>query len=255
MMKMLYDGSFNGLLTAIFLSFEYKLQDCSIELASSYRQGMFDSVHHVTTDQAKSTRVWNGLQAKVSNHARREFYYTFLSGLPGIEDALLSYIQYAFRSSVSIEKNFANSVVNVISQTAHSVHREKHRMEAFVRFVRLEDDLYCSVVSPDFNVLPLIAPHFQDRYADQQWVIFDRDRRYGIYHDPQTRLVSEVTVATSPVDQVLPSSVHEEEAHYQALWRGYFDHINIQERKNLKLHIRHIPKRYWADLTEKVIGA
>jgi hypothetical protein len=29
------------------------------------------------------------------------------------------------------------------------------------------------------------------------------------------------------------------------------DHTNIKERKNDKLHVQHVPKRYWKYLTEK----
>ncbi|RAV98461.1 TIGR03915 family putative DNA repair protein [Pseudochryseolinea flava] len=254
MTTLLYDGSFNGLLTAIFIAFEYKMYDCSIDTKERYQATMFDSPETVMTDKLKAQRVWEGLCKKVSNHARREFYYAFLSGLPGIEDTLLAYVRYAFQNNSTIEKNFANSVVNMVSQTAHSVHREKHRMEAFVRFIRLQDDLYCAFISPDFNVLPLVASHFQDRYADQHWLIYDRDRDYGIHHDPQTRLVSDVIIEKSTADTSLSTTVHEEEVAYQTLWRSYFDHVNIQERRNIKLHLRHVPKRYWADLTEKTAG-
>jgi len=249
MTTLLYDGSFNGLLTAIFETFEYKHTAVKIEKQHAHRPGIFDSVQLVISDEMKAKRVWRGLQTRLSYTGRREFYYTFLSELPGIEGALLAYVQYAYRSVTNIEKNFANPVVNMISQTAHSVHREKHRMEAFVRFMRLEDDLYCAFVSPDFNVLPLIAPHFQDRYADQHWLIYDKDRKFGIHHDAESRVVSEVAV--DGLGEGPAPMVHEDEVAYQSLWRSYFDHVNIQERKNIKLHVRHMPKRYWADLTEK----
>ena len=35
------------------------------------------------------------------------------------------------------------------------------------------------------------------------------------------------------------------------MWKDYFDSTNIKERKNMKLHIRHVPKRYWKYLSEK----
>ena len=36
---------------------------------------------------------------------------------------------------------------------------------------------------PDFNVLPLIRKHFLKRYADQQWIIYDLKRDYGLYYN------------------------------------------------------------------------
>ena len=38
---------------------------------------------------------------------------------------------------------------------------------------------------------------------------------------------------------------------YQQLWCTYFDSVNITARKNMKLYIQHMPKRYWRYLTEK----
>ena len=43
----------------------------------------------------------------------------------------------------------------------------------------------------------------------------------------------------------------EQEDLYQSLWQTYFDHVNIKARKNMKLHIQHMPKRYWKYLVEK----
>ncbi len=44
----------------------------------------------------------------------------------------------------------------------------------------------------------------------------------------------------------------EQEKLYATLWKDYFKNTNIKERKNLKLHIQHVPKRYWRYLTEKM---
>lgn len=44
---------------------------------------------------------------------------------------------------------------------------------------------------------------------------------------------------------------HADETLYQTLWKDYFKHVNIIERKNTKLHVQHVTKRYWKHLTEK----
>lgn len=38
---------------------------------------------------------------------------------------------------------------------------------------------------------------------------------------------------------------------YQMLWQKYFNNTNIAARKNIKLHIQHVPKQYREYLTEK----
>ena len=42
-----------------------------------------------------------------------------------------------------------------------------------------------------------------------------------------------------------------EEAQYETLWKDYFKSTNIEERVNMALHIKHVPKRYWKYLSEK----
>ena len=107
----------------------------------------------------------------------------FLSELPGIENTMLRFIQYVIKSANSVERNFSNKDVLMITQTAKKVDREKHRMEAFIRFQKTKDELYYAIVQPDFNVLPLIIKHFKDRYADQRWLVYDVRRKYGLYYD------------------------------------------------------------------------
>ncbi|MDQ2751942.1 MAG: TIGR03915 family putative DNA repair protein, partial [Bacteroidota bacterium] len=124
-------------------------------------------------------------------------------------------------------------------------------MEAFVRFQLTKDGLYYAVIEPDYNVLPLLVSHYKNRYADQRWLIYDGKRKWGIYYD--LKMVESVELLFN--DEVKGSGLQiafgEEEALYQSLWKTYFGSVNIKARKNTKLHIQHIPKRYWKHLTEK----
>lgn len=60
---------------------------------------------------------------------------------------------------------------------------------------------FLSLVRPDFNVLPLIQPHFKRRYQDQRWLIYDEKRKFGIYYD--LREIHEVSLEASEVDRNL----------------------------------------------------
>lgn len=58
MTTLLYDGSFDGLFTAIFEVFEYRYKD--VEIASSERfhqENIFAEIHEVITQPDKSERV------------------------------------------------------------------------------------------------------------------------------------------------------------------------------------------------------
>ena len=247
-----YDGTFEGLLTVVFEAFERKAWPTAIEQEHLAQPIMFGQTIAVATDEEKVSRVWKGLQKKLSAGALKALYHTFLWEQPGFEMLIFSYIKLAFESQQSIEDNYAASCVLQVQQVAKQMFREKHRMEAFVRFQKTADDLYFATISPDFNVLPLIIQHFEKRYADQRWTIYDTKRGCGAYYDLHSvTLVSLDLPAGHRRASLKGDLLAEEEDKYKQLWQVYFDHVNIPERKNPKLHLRHVPKRYWKYLSEK----
>jgi probable DNA metabolism protein len=150
----------------------------------------------------------------------------------------------------SVENSYGHFAVLRVSQISKMVSRERHRMEAFVRFSLTTDGIYFATIEPDYNVIPVLVRHFKNRYADQKWIIYDTKRKYGIYYDLST--VTEIELHFSEeFREQSPLVFSESEEIYQALWRDYFKHTNIPARKNTKLHIRHVPKRYWKLLVEK----
>lgn len=247
-----YDGSFEGLLSAVFEIYEYKIQEAFICKNDGAPGSLFGTIHQTTTNEQKANRVLKKLKDKLTNNAIMQFYKTFLSEIKDIENVLLHYIQYALQSKLSIENDFGNPDVLVLQQTSRKVDREKHRMKAFVRFQCTKDQLYYAIIQPDYNVLPLILNHFKDRYADQRWLIYDGLRKFGLYYDLEK--VEEVSMQFETdlnSKEQLKAIYDEKEELYQSLWQNYFQSVNIKARKNMKLHIQHMPRRYWKGLVEK----
>ena len=251
MTQLIYDGTMAGFLTAVFDVYELRLGEVRISRSETLLPDAFSAQRTIVTDALKARRVWKGLGNKVGQEAQQQCYQCFLSGLPGIEDTLMRYLQYIFSSTENTAIDFGNAAVLEVAQTARKVWREKHRMEAFVRFRQLKDGLYYAAVEPDYNVLPLILPHFKSRYADMDWLIYDSKRRYGIYYNKEKEMVSEITLEWKE-DSMSDENIYDEnEERYQVLWKDYFRHTGIPARKNPKLHVKHIPERYWRFLTEK----
>ena len=67
MTTLLYDGSFEGLLTAVFEVFEYKFSPAEIISKEKYSsENMFSELHEVLTSKEKSERVLKKLEVKQS---------------------------------------------------------------------------------------------------------------------------------------------------------------------------------------------
>ncbi|MBU2927166.1 TIGR03915 family putative DNA repair protein [Winogradskyella psychrotolerans] len=250
--NLIYDGTFDGFLSVVFYVFEHKLKTVTIQNESTVQQGLFSVNETIPVDETKANRVWNGIKSKCSTQSRYQLYYAFLSEQIGVEDLLLDYIQYVFSQSKKVDKDYSHPSILKIAQIAKYVGREKHRMEAFVRFKLTQDDIYFANIEPDFNVLPLIEKHFKNRYADQKWVIYDIKRNYGLFYDlEKVELINMDFPENFNFTKTDDAFFASQEFEFQKLWQDYFKATNIESRKNMKLHIRHIPKRYWKYLSEK----
>lgn len=251
MTTLLYDGSFDGLFTAVFEVFEYRYKDVEIVGRENFHQeNIFAEIHKVITQPEKSERVLNKLEQNIGKPGIYQLLKVFLSEDPELENLILSAVKQSIKHpGQNILENFADSDILKISKICKSVDRERHRMTAFVRFEKMQDDVYFSKIDPDFNVLPLIRKHFHNRYQDQKWMIYDLRRNYGLLYDLND---SEFFYPDEKIDlNHYQQKFHDEEKSYQVLWQRYFTKTNIVERKNMKLHIQHVPKRYWKYLTEK----
>lgn len=247
-----YDSTFDGFLTCVFHVYDLKLKQVSFQRNNQVQESLFGKNTEIITDLEKADRVWRGIKNKLTARGSLRLYYAFLSEQVQIESLLLSYIQQAFKSTIPLDSDYGNEMVLKISQIAKSVGREKHRMEAFVRFKLTKDDIYFANIEPDFDVLPLISEHFKSRYADQKWIIYDLKRQYGLYYDLSTVEMMNLTLPENfDPTQTTSEYFTLSEMEFQTLWQNYFQSTNIAARRNTKLHIQHVPKRYWKYLSEK----
>jgi len=249
-----YDSTFEGFLTAVFEIFEFKYSNPKIIKNDDAQQNLFAKPIEIITDIVKSDRVIKKLNTQLGTDGVRSLIYAFLSEKNEIEDVLFNVINYAVENPTqNVLKDFANDSVLQISQLTKSIGREKHRMEAFIRFELLKDGIYFAKIEPDFDVLTLIIRHFKNRYQDQKWLIYDLRRKYGVYYDLKTVEIVSMDLDIKLLENKSNDVFSDSEIEYQKLWWEYFDHTNIKERKNTKLHLQHVPKRYWKYLTEKKI--
>ena len=259
----LYEPSFEGWLSAVFYVYEHKLHhNPALKLVAqdSYVPSLIDHCVTVPVNAEKAERVLVKLGQLIGRSGIRQILWGLLSEKDNIGSTLFRVVKYAIDyPNRQIMQDLGNMDVLELAQTVKSVGREKHRMEAFVRFEHTKEDIYFARVEPDFNVLPLIGEHFRQRYQDQHWAIYDLRRGYGIYYDMSQstpRAPAALLMISDLDDSVLhdPSSVHsEDEQRYQRFWQGYFTNVNIKERKNPKLHKQYLPQRYWKYLSEKQV--
>ena len=268
----IFDNTFDGLLTAVFDSF-FLHQQPEMLLAEGEQLPLFaDEPHRVVTDTAKAERVWKGLEKHLSKEGLHMITVSWLSEERALNQPLYNFIckvfrphplsrspkgeGESFRGCLDISQNASDEDVLAVRNTCRRVLHEQLRMKQFIRFQKAKDGTYLGVVSPDHNVLPLITNHFQDRFNDQPWLIYDAKRHYGYYYDGKTVIhvvfEDEASVPFDLSNGKLDANVlSENDQLFQDLWRTYFKAICIKERMNPKKQLSDMPRRYWKYMTEK----
>lgn len=241
-----YDGTFDGLLSAVFYVYAQKLahRDVQILPMDAPLPWFADSVA-VPTDEEHAARVFARLRDRLSRRDMTSLFYGFLSADPAMPDTFLYLVARIVGEKYNPLLDYGDAQVVRWMQWAKQVGREKHHMEAFVRFEALASDLYMARIAPRYDILPLIAPHFTRRYAAQSFAIYDTTRAYGIlWQDKALHTIHELD------EQAMAAQHHPDERFYQTLWRQYFQSAAIASRANPRLQRQHMPRRYWPYLTE-----
>lgn len=265
MQTFLYDGSWPGVLCALFAAL-HALREApegprpriaaGVE-GGNAPAGLFEDAVPVATDEALAERVREGLRRRGTPRTPERLYRAFLSEADGVEDVLLAYVEALRDGGRAVEEDVLVPPVGAVDRLARMVGREVHRMHAFVRFeaheagardgASSEASVWRAVVEPVCDVLPLLGDHFTARYPAQRWLILDARRRRMLYWDRRDlRLLSAPALA----EDAAPLRPAPEEALYQRLWQAYFTAVDIPARRNPTLQQRHLPLRYRKHLTE-----
>lgn len=128
--------------------------------------------------------------------------------------------------------------------------RDIHKMEAFVRFRRVDIDTvkntdaaeieresYVAWFEPDHLILPLAAPFFVNRFHTMSWSILTPDL---CAHWDGSQLYYTEGIAK-------PAALEDE---LEELWRQYYASIFNPARLKLKAMQSEMPKKYWKNLPE-----
>jgi probable DNA metabolism protein len=246
-----YDCSFEGLLTCVFDSFYRTEVPLRIQAGEDVIP-LFWENFNVITDPKKADRVITGLKKLLSPSALRMLFVCFLSESSRTDWMIFNYIRKTFQAKASIELNFADRDVLELSKIYKKVGREAERMRQFIRFQKTKDDIFFAYIEPLYNVLPLTVDFFEDRFADQQWIIYDAKREYGYYYNlEKTEEVRFNQFVLPSSGKLAPEQLDADELDFRQLWKDYLQSVTIKERVNLKLQRQFMPKRFWKHLTEK----
>ena len=243
MLKLVYEDSFEGFLTAIYYAFYSKEDIISIDTNSYDDIDMLTTVKYLETDLEKYKKVKTAIVTKIDPLALSKIYSLYLSSNKNKGIICYKYLKTAFKIGSDIHKHLYLDVVREIDLIERRVSLEAHRFTGFVRFSLINNKFLYSPIEPDNNILELISPHFQRRFSNEYWIIHDIKRNIASVYNKVSWEITEMN------DDIY-NSLKNYNDEFEDLWKNYFVSITIKERANPKLQKTMMPKRYWKNLTE-----
>lgn len=236
-----YDGSFDGLLTVIFIAYKDRKNN---ELRIIVKTGQlllgFDDIN-VITNFSKARRVEKAICDKLSQNFLNNIQTCFLSCDKNKDIVIVHTVYKALKQGEEI-LNSLDEHAFYVNKLVKKVLNERHRYLGVLRFKEVKDGTMFSTIEPKNNVLPILLSHFINRMKREKFAIYDKKRKMIAYYD--TKKVEIFFV------KFLEIEWSDEEIEYSELWKTFHKSISIKERENKKLQQSNLPKYYWKYLIE-----
>jgi probable DNA metabolism protein len=243
----LYDGSFYGLLTCVYEHY-YVEQVAEIFDQKIFRGSVIDATRFIDSDAIKAEKVEVAIRDKFSMEGYLDMYRTFLSNDIHKDCYILDYIIHGFRLGTKMDRLYTENFVLKVRQLSRKVGFEAHRFKGLLRFVEKKPFLYANF-EPDHDILVILAEHFADRFSNERIIIHDTKRKKAVVAYRSQWFVQEACTMES-LEALMEIPLTNEESLLQQLWKGYFEHIGIEGRKNLKLQQQFVPLKYRKHILE-----
>lgn len=243
-----YDGSFEGLLCCVFQSYEEREVPIAI-LPPEEGQGMLYPIKWVETDAAKAKRVYTGMEQRISKDARELVQLGFLLDFAGRDLLLYRFIRIGFKCGKAVMSMLTDDTVAELQKRVRYLQNEAQRFKQFLRF-SVYDKAMVAVIEPKDYVLPLLSPHFCDRYHNEAFLIYDKTHRMALVYRPHEEVIVPLDELVVPLDELVLPRIEGAEAEYRRLWKRFYDTIAVEGRENPRCRMSHMPKWYWKHMTE-----
>ena len=235
-----YDGSFSGLLCCIFDSYTRKERPVSI-LETGREQISLYASHAVETDTGHAKRIWESVRIR-SAAAAKLIRRAHLTCLPEREMRIYRLVCRLYREDPAFLKNPTDPDLYPLHIAVRHMGTELEKLRGFVRFSEF-DGLYAAEIAPKNRVLPALRRHFCERFADQDFLIYDRTHKEALVHCRGRWIIT-------PLDSFTMAKPGRSEAAFRRLWKTFYDAIAIRERTNPRCQRGNLPLRYRSDMTE-----
>lgn len=240
----LYDGSFEGFLSAVFDAW-YNRKDRfgNMKAVQNATPAFTDKNIRVQTNFDKVTKVQEWIRNQLPDDTESRIYEYFLSEEEGRERRIYFYLRACNRLGKWVDSYLTDPAVADFLKAEKRFQKELHRMYQFTRFQLLAENVLFSEIGPDYNQLAGLGRFFLDRMPGQRFIIYDSKRKKAVLSNGTTLAMFEHFHVDSVKEEASEDS-------FEKLWKGYLKALTIEERRNYKLQRQVLPVKYRKYMTE-----
>lgn len=249
--RVLCEDSVEGIFTGVYDIYEKKYDRSCIELkvpGNNENYQLFTTEEVVETDFEKAKKVANTIKKRFGN----EVYYSLVRVAFSLEkdkaDVIFHTICYGitYNKDERLLENIAYGPIGRVFQINRQVKNEANRFVELTRFEEVKGGVLFAQIEPEQYILPLLAPHFTDRLKNENFVIYDVNRKTALVYERNKGwgIYENLMLQRENMNFV------EWEDEIQNLWKIFFKSIAIEERKNTKLQKNVLPLKFRKNMTE-----
>lgn len=236
-----FDGTKYGFLSAFLAAFA----DADAQLFCSDAQlPLGETPVFVQTDEEKAKKAENRLLF-FDRDCMHDLDTLLRSGMAEKAQIAFAYFRRLAQCKRPVGKRLAEPEVFAAVECMKKVGLEIHKLHGFVRFMETESGALYAPLSPDNDVVDILACHFRARLPQFPFVLHDVTRKKAAVYDGKN-----VFVAPLPHANVILAA---DENAWKKLWQNYYVAVNIPSRERLRQMRGYMPARYWKFLPEKQI--
>lgn len=247
----LCENSLEGIMTGVYDAYAGKPghENVKLQLAEEMEQELFAEYVEVQADGEKAEKVLRTIRRRLGGEAFEAICQAAASWDNRKADAIYRTIVLGLQLSEKdkVMHCLTKDYVCTVAALAKKAWNEAHRFMGFVRFRELSGGILYSEIRPENDILPLIAPHFANRYPEENWIIYDERREKSVAHSAGGGWA---ILENGKIAEEAKKRLSAKEDDYQALWKTFTKSIAIEARKNEKLQKQLLPLKFRDKMNE-----
>lgn len=249
MLKLICKDQPESILSGIYDAWARDCPNREIELVldGQYQREFFAEYRDARDERELAQKVADTVNRKLSPEVWRWVQYALMADASDKAQAIFVFLRCAFGVGKEVLNQYARPEVMRVYELQRMVGRETQHLCGFVRFADTWAGVLVAGLTPRHRQIPLLAPHFADRFPQERFLLYDKKRKEAAVHEPGAGWY---LTCTDRID-LLESLIRESEQDiFGELWQAFFRAIAIEQRENPRCQGNLLPRRFRGDMTE-----